>query len=239
MPHCHALPIATAHSLYIALFMAALLGSVSHCIGMCGPFVMAQATGFAVPEGKNPATWYRALLLPYHLGRLTTYTLLGMLATMLATPLLENPHFKIIPSLMLVIAAVIFLISAFSRLFPTRLSAFNLSFCGMPSWISEKIARLLPENSLFSGYLLGIILGFLPCGLVYAAIIAVAATGNIWQAMGAMMLFALGTMPALMLIGVSGKWLHYRINSWIKPLSAILMILNSTMLFIMAGKGFL
>lgn len=237
-PHCHA-AFASGNSLLITLFLGALIGSLTHCSGMCGPFVLAQVSGFAAPSGKDPAKWYRALLLPYHLGRLTTYTLLGVLATSLSLPLLDSPALHLIAPLMLVVAGVIFLLSAFSELLPAKTSWINFSFCAMPAWIRQGIASLLPHHSLFSGYVLGVVLGFLPCGLVYAAILAVAATGNILQAFMGMIAFALGTMPVLMVIGVSGKIMHQRFYIWIKPLSALVMALNSMALFMMAGKGFL
>ncbi|MEI7669442.1 MAG: sulfite exporter TauE/SafE family protein, partial [Pseudomonadota bacterium] len=107
-----------------------------------------------------------------------------------------------------------------------------------PNWIIQKITLLLPQNSLLNGYLLGIILGFLPCGLVYAAIIAVAATSDILLAFLGMAAFALGTMPVLMIISASGKMLLNKKYSWLKPASAILMAFNGVMLFIMAGKWF-
>ncbi len=68
-------------NLIVALFLTGLLGSVSHCVGMCGPFVLAQA---ACRLEGIPASgmreWHRlsgGALLPYHLGRITTYAAMG------------------------------------------------------------------------------------------------------------------------------------------------------------------
>ncbi len=239
LPHCHvALFNFGNHTLTAALFLGALVGSVSHCAGMCGPFVIAQISGFSAPAGKNAGSWYRVLLLPYHAGRLTTYTLLGVLASALSAPVLHKPAFHIISSMLLVLAGTLFLASAFSQLVPSKYFNFNFNLCGTPTWIMQLIAPLLPSHSLLAGYVLGVLLGFLPCGLVYAAIMAVAATGNILAAAAGMIAFSAGTMPMLMVISLGGKMALKRQYVWLKPAMAILMVVNSMMLFIMAGRGF-
>ena len=235
-PHCHADFSGTdGYFLLLTLFSGALLGSITHCIGMCGPFVLAQISAFDDKKSKN---FTRNLLLPYHFGRLTTYIFLGVLATIIATPITAIPALQIISPILLIIAGVIFIASAFSIVLPRKILSLNFGLCGAPNWIIQKITLLLPQNSLLNGYLLGIILGFLPCGLVYAAIIAVAATSDILLAFLGMAAFALGTMPVLMIISASGKMLLNKKYSWLKPASAILMAFNGVMLFIMAGKWF-
>lgn len=225
------------HTLAATLFLGALVGSFSHCAGMCGPFVLAQASQFEIPEGHGTG-WYRRLLLPYHLGRLTTYTLLGIVATFISANIVHIDAFRIASSLLLVVAGALFLAAAFSQAFPTKFLNLNFNLCGTPSWIMERIVPLLPSGSLLSGYVLGILLGFLPCGLVYAAIIAVAATGDIAQAAIGMTAFAAGTMPLLMVMGTGATLLLNRCQAWLKPAAAVLMAFNSIVLFAMAGKGF-
>lgn len=240
LPHCHEMLFNTGdHALAIALFLGALIGSLTHCAGMCGPFVLAQASGFKTPEGKSADKWYRYLLLPYHLGRLTTYTLLGIIVSAFSIPLLKIKALSILSPLLLVLAGILFLASAFSQILPARYSNLTFNLCGTPKWITERVAPLLPSNSLFSGYILGILLGFLPCGLVYAAIMAAATAGNVLESAIAMGAFAIGTMPVLVIISFGGKLLLNRQYSWIKSASAVLMVFNSMVLFAMAGKGFI
>lgn len=234
LPSCHEV-FSQGHNLAVTLFFGALLGSITHCSGMCGPFVLAQISGFQVPEGIQADKWYRLLLFPYHLGRLTTYTMLGMAATAISFPLLKISALHILSPVLLILAGIMFLASAFSQLLP--ISILNFNFCDVPEWITKRLSRLLPTHSLWSGYILGLLLGFLPCGLVYAALMAVASTGNIIESAFAMLAFAAGTMPMLMVIGLGGKILLNKKYSWIKTTSAILMIFGSLMLFAMAGKG--
>ena len=221
-------------SLY-ALFLMGLAGSVSHCSSMCGPFVIAQASNFEIPQGKNVSSWYRLLLLPYHLGRLTTYTLLGIIATIFATPIFGIPALKIISPLLLALAGGLFLASAFSQFLPKM----TFGLCGTPSWLMHKISSLMKYNSLFGGYILGVMLGFIPCGLVYAAILAVMTTGDATKSALGMIAFAAGTMPTLMVISLGGRALINQQYAWLKPASAVLMVFNSIVLFVMAGKGFI
>ena len=70
-------------SLPVSLFLAGLAGSLVHCVGMCGPFVLGQVVSGIEGERLAYGEWRRlagAALAPYHLGRLTTYTVLGALA---------------------------------------------------------------------------------------------------------------------------------------------------------------
>ena len=79
--HVMAMPQATGSALYGALFLAGLVGSLTHCAGMCGPFVLTQVgAGLETVPAAKMTEWTRlrgALLIPYHLGRFTTYVLLG------------------------------------------------------------------------------------------------------------------------------------------------------------------
>ena len=237
-PHCQQIMFdPEGHTLAVTLFLGALVGSLTHCAGMCGPFVLAQAAQFKIPEGRS-GSWYRQLLLPYHLGRLTTYTALGITATFISANILHIAVFQIASSLLLVIAGALFLAAAFSQIIPTKYFNINFNLCGTPSWIMQRIVPLLPSGSLVSGYVLGILLGFLPCGLVYAAIIAAAATGNVAEAAVSMIAFAAGTMPLLMAIGSGATLLLNRRHAWLKPAAAVVMAFNSIVLFAMAGKGF-
>jgi len=232
-PLCH---VALAHSessLILTLFLGGLVGSISHCVGMCGPFVLAQVSGRGLTDSTSTAMWMQRLLLPYHLGRTTTYTLLGIVVSLLTMQTLQFPALAFIPRVLLVLAGIAFLASAFSDALPQ----FSLSLCGAPSWLMARVSSILPSHALFSGYILGVLLGFLPCGLVYAALLAVASTGDPFKATIGMIFFALGTMPALMAISLGGHALLPKRQIWVKVFSMALMAFNGITLFILAGKG--
>ncbi|MBT7291796.1 MAG: sulfite exporter TauE/SafE family protein, partial [Rhodospirillaceae bacterium] len=113
----------------LALFVAGLVGSFSHCAGMCGPFVLAQSTtNSARKETADSSTRPGALfsrlggaaLLPYHLGRATTYAALGAAAASLTGALMMVPELRWLAIAFLGIAGVAFLSHALGGL-PTAL----------------------------------------------------------------------------------------------------------------------
>jgi len=154
-----------------AAFVAGLVGS-PHCIGMCG--------GFAVLCGGRATD-----TLLWHLGRMTTYALLGALAGTFGA-LLPGPSW---------VAAVVSL--------------------GLMVWFAAGLAGLVPEprvaipglaklGAAVSGnpnpgmrYAFGVVTGFLPCGLVYATLGIAVATGAPAPGALAMAVFGLGTAPLL------------------------------------------
>ena len=228
MEHCTMNMLAVSgYSLPVGLFLGALAGSITHCIGMCGPFVLAQSS--ALPPSASHA-WLRALLIPYHLGRLTTYTLLGVLAAMLIGYLPNYPSLHLIPPFLLMLASMMFLASAFAD--------WQLPFglCKAPQGLLRHVNALIPSHTIAGRYVLGVLLGFLPCGLVYAGIMAASATGNALDAALAMIGFALGTMPALMAMSLGSKF-FLRYTRFTKPIARFLMLASSFWLFVLAVRS--
>src|SRR5437763_314626 len=97
-----------------SLFVAGLAGSAVHCVGMCGPFVLGQIMGDA--DGATAyGEWRRlagAALLPYHLGRLTTYTALGALAGAATALFASTMAFGWLSGGLLVVAACLMIAQA-------------------------------------------------------------------------------------------------------------------------------
>jgi sulfite exporter TauE/SafE len=101
----------------------------------------------------------------------------------------------------------------------------------------KRVTPLFKKATLVNGYLLGVMLGFIPCGLVFAALMAVSATADPMKALVGMLAFGLGTMPALIAVALGGRALFRVRPVWVKPAFTALMIFNSLLLFVMAGKG--
>lgn len=205
--HCQSL-LNLHGNIYLALLSGALLGSVTHCAGMCGPLVAAQTTArLEKTPVRQLSEWHRlqgAALLPYHFGRLTTYILLGAVAGGFSSLLFTSPYLGWLASAMLAGAGILFLMQALgmrttrngrpaTQTYLTRLTA--------PLWHNPTGAR---------GYALGIMLGFLPCGLLWAALLAVATTGSAFAAALGMLIFGLGTLPALFAVGLGSHYLSRR-----------------------------
>ena len=100
-----------------ALFFAGLAGSLVHCVGMCGPFVLGQVMADAESgRASSYGEWQRlagASLVPYHLGRLTTYTALGAAAGAATAMFTATSAFAWLSGVLLVIAAGLMVLQAF------------------------------------------------------------------------------------------------------------------------------
>lgn len=80
-------------------------------------------------------------------------------------------------------------------------------------------------------YLSGLLLGFLPCGLIYAMLILAAATANPFKAMLGMALFVLGTIPAFLALGIGVEILNQKWKNIIRPIGRMMMAVNGLVLF--------
>ena len=181
-------------SLPSALLLMLPLGFMGslHCIGMCGGLITAVSM-------CRPGIWWSGLLI-YQLGRITTYTLLGLLAGFGGASLgffdgnmLQRGLTIFAGSLMIIFALNL------AGWLPDPLRRFS-------TWASRKsglagLARHASEHARAgSWYTLGLANGLLPCGLVYAALSLALAAGNTQTASLMMAAFGLGTVPAMMLV---------------------------------------
>jgi sulfite exporter TauE/SafE len=202
---------------------------------MCGPFVLSQmaTTLDDVPLRQlSELTRLRgAALLPYHAGRMTTYAALGAGAALFSAQFRAQHWFAHVSAALLALAGLIFLFSAF----PFLRSLFPSLSTTLPASVFAPLRSLFARPEGWRGYLLGLALGLLPCGLVYAALIAVAARGEFLTAVLGMVVFALGTVPALVLVGMGGQFAFHRFRDSLRYVFPLLMTMNSLTLFAMAG----
>ncbi len=205
----------------LSMFLLGLLGS-GHCLGMCGPLVVALPGQF----GR-----WRAHFM-YHAGRLATYTALGAvlggisqgIASPLTpeAPLLLAGRVQIAVSLL---AAALLLAMGLSR----------LGFWDEPSWLLFASPRKIPgfnrvaektisHRSMRWMFAMGLMLGLLPCGLSYGAFARAMAAGSLAEGAILALLFGLGTLPALLALGTSAGALLRRWRAQTELLAGLLMI---------------
>ena len=207
------------------------MGGFSHCTWMCAPFVLAQT------DDKPTFRKFSAnLLLPYHFGRMTTYVLLAILVSSVINLAFVFSDMKsLIAVPLLIIAGLIFMVSAFPRLaeiFPwvMRVQA------GVPyKYISNFVSKASQYKGFGGRYLLGVLLGFMPCGLVVSALMASATAPNVYLSALAMGAFTLGTVPALMMVAFGGQAFKYKYPKMSAYLSRGGMVISSIWLFALAG----
>lgn len=220
--------ITISHGLYLSLFLGGIVGGFTHCVAMCGPFVLSQ-TGQVRKLNKS-------LLMPYHLGRITTYTIMAILfSSVLNLAFLFLPIRAFIIAPILMIAGVIFLVVAFpglAKLFPW---AGNIRIAAPYQFVTRQFERLSSRDGFISRYLMGLVLGLMPCGLIVSAVMAAATADHPLKAGLAMMVFGAGTMPALMMLGLSGQALTKKYPAAMKRVTQGMMVWSGLWLFAIAG----
>lgn len=218
--------IAPVQGLAASLFLGGLVGSFVHCTPMCGPLVLAQ-TG----AGRS------GILVPYHLGRITTYTGMAVLFhSFVNLAGLFSPAKVVLTAFLLGFAALMFLVSALPGLAAVFPWAARVSV-PIPTKILDRLARpLMVDPSGWRGYGLGLVLGFMPCGLVVAALMAASTADSAGQAAFAMLSFGAGTAPALVAIGCGGGWIKRKWPLQVRVVSSIVMAGSGLILFWLAAR---
>ncbi|HNJ75298.1 MAG TPA: sulfite exporter TauE/SafE family protein [Azospira sp.] len=188
---------------FLALFLVGLLGG-THCVGMCGGIVGALSMGGA-PR--------LSLHLAYNAGRITSYAVAGGLvgalggaSLALAGQLPLRIALYLLANLML-IALGLYLMGL------TRALAFSERL-GQNLWrrIQPSTRRFLPAHSVAQAFPLGLLWGWLPCGLVYSALATSLTAGSAGKGALLMLAFGLGTLPNLLLAG----FLLARLRHWVQ-----------------------
>lgn len=200
-------------------FLAGLAGSF-HCIGMCGGIVAALSMG---GEGNALRPRLRSQLA-YNLGRIGTYTALGALAGF-AGSTLDLLTVKAVSFWFLVLANLFVLAVGISSALGLRgFSLSSLEGTGA-SLLALPLRRAVAGSNPFGALYLGAVLGFLPCGLIYAPLIAAAASGSAWSGGATMAAMGLGTVPALLIFGTASTACSARLRSSMLRIAGIAVAL--------------
>jgi sulfite exporter TauE/SafE len=226
--------------LLASLFLAGLVGSLGHCTGMCGPFVLAQVMarleGLPASAMTETHRLLGAALVPYHLGRTVSYAGLGAAAAGLAGGTIDATGLKRLSALLLALAALFFLGYGLKR--------FGLSVPFLPATADGPLGRTVARLARplfarpvgFRAFGLGIALGFLPCGLLWGAIAAAASSGDPLGGAFAMAAFAAGTVPALLAVGLAGHLAGSRWREAAGKAAPFLLVANAALLCYMAWR---
>jgi sulfite exporter TauE/SafE len=174
----------------------AFLGSLGHCIGMCGGIVVAYSST-KVDEGWSRSK--QALShLSYSLGRVLTYTILGVIFGYLGGVATFNNTAN---GTLLIFAGVIMVITGLSLIGKVKFLTVIEHSLSKSVWYQKSFKALLHSKSLFSFFILGMLNGLLPCGLVYFFAITAASTADPFWGGVVMAIFGLSTIPAMFSMG--------------------------------------
>jgi uncharacterized protein len=207
----------------LSMLFLGLLGA-GHCLGMCGPIVVALPGQFE--------RWHAHVL--YHCGRIMTYTVLGGVLGGIGQGLIHLAGLG--PDAGLVwISRLQIAMSLVAVVFLTLFGLSRLRILEEPAWMAKATPHKMPgfgtamKNTLNRGsalwlFAMGLLLGLLPCGLSYAAFARALAAGSLVQ--GALMtaLFGLGTLPGLLLLGTGAAKLLRRYREQTEILAGLVMI---------------
>ncbi len=223
----------SSYGLPISLLLAGLYGGFFHCTIMCSPFVIGQV------DRQKVNTFFSNLLIAYHLGRMTTYVFLAILVSAiinLAFVYSETKDF--ISAFILMFAGFIFIVSAFPKLLEIFPWVLKIKV-GVPyKYIGNHVGRASKIRGFVGRYFMGILLGFIPCGLVVSALMASATAPTVFQSAIAMAAFAIGTMPALFMVSIGGHAFRTRFPRASMYVSRGGMVVSGIWLFALAGTMF-
>jgi Uncharacterized conserved protein len=179
-----------------------LVGSL-HCIGMCGPIVVALPL-----KNKNTLTKILGAVL-YNSGRVVTYSFLGILFGLLGKGI-HMAGFQQWTSIILGIAMIVSVL--FPVIFRERIIIGNL-LAGMAARLISRLKKLFASRSYHSLILIGLLNGLLPCGLVYVAIAGAINSGSVLKGSLFMTLFGVGTIPLLLIASLAGNAVGQTVRS--------------------------
>ena len=220
-------------------FIVGLIGSL-HCLGMCGPLIVAYSLHLAgpgtaaVPAGIKAGIGHHIF---FHAGRLATYGFMGALGAGLFYVANLTVFFKQFRGGGTLIGGVLMILLGLVLLKILPLPGFLMRLCGEKGMIgSGSAASLLQGKQSTSKVGLGVATGFLPCGLSWAMIVKAAATQNIPMGFLTMVAFGLGTVPVLFLTGMSASFISIRVRLLGERVAALSVILMGLILVYKGGR---
>ena len=210
--------------MFLSALILGLLGSF-HCIGMCGPIA------FMLPVDRQKSVKRFLQITSYHLGRLFTYSLIGLLFGFLGKGFYL---FGFQQQLSVFVGVTMIFIVLFPKFFNT------INFSKGVSKIIFKVKNALGKELKKKGndtfFTIGFLNGFLPCGLVYMAIFGALTTTNAFSGSLYMFLFGLGTVPLMTAVVYLGNFSKGNFRKKIQKTIPVVIVFIGV-LFILRGLG--
>lgn len=210
------------------LYSAFIFGLISsfHCIGMCGPIAMM------LPVDRSNEAKKVTQIVTYHIGKLTAYGTLGLIFGLLGRSFYlagMQQQLSIIVGILMILVAVI----------PEKVLAkynFSKPVYRIITKVKSSLGQQFKNKSYKSLFTIGLLNGFLPCGMVYVALFGAIAMQNVSLGIGYMILFGIGTIPMMVAVVYASGLISFSFRGTIQkaiPLVAVII----GMLFIIRGLG--
>jgi len=207
------------NDLQVAFFIG-LFGSI-HCVGMCGPLMMA------IPGNQSGTVWLLFDKFIYQLGRVVSYTILGLIIGLIGKQvwlLGIQQSVSIISGVLIIIAAT------------TRLLKWPLFYRGRASHPATVINRLIVYalKHRWGHLFIGMLNGLLPCGFVYVALVGAVNTPSVLSSAKYMFLFGTGTLPLMFIAALGSSFITSNVRRKLNNIIPYFMLLLGFW-FIMRG----
>ena len=210
--------------MFLSALIFGLIGSF-HCIGMCGPIA------FMLPVDRTSKVKQFFQILSYHLGRLFTYSLIGLLFGLLGRGFYFfgfQQQLSIIVGVLMIL--VILLPKTFQKYnFSKQLNKFVMK-------VKSALGKELKKKGNDTFFTIGFLNGFLPCGLVYMAVFGALTTTNALSGSLYMFIFGLGTIPLMTIIVYVGNFANGLLRKRIQQAIPYVVVFIGV-LFILRGLG--
>lgn len=209
----------------VTALLIGLVGSL-HCIGMCGPIALA------LPSRQHLSQNLLISRLLYNAGRVLTYALLGLVVGLIGQGF-SMAGFQQIVSIGAGVAILVMV------LLPARVSQ-HISLLKpaveFTAYLKRAFGSLFRSKSWYSTFYIGLINGFLPCGLVYVALAGALATGSYVKGTLYMLLFGIGTIPMMLAVSLAGNYINLGFRRWFnRAVPAFMVVL--AIVFILRGMN--
>lgn len=209
----------------VSAILLGLLGSL-HCLGMCGPIA------FMLPVNRENPLKKAVQIFSYHFGRLLSYSLIGLLFGLVGKSLyIFGLQQKLSVFMGLIMILAVILPFVYKKRIPLSQPIYRLI-----SKLKSNLGNALQKKSADTFLTIGFLNGFLPCGLVYMALLGAMAMGNAMQGSLFMALFGLGTVPLMTSAAYMGHLVKGSLKNRLVQIIPFFVVAVG-ILFILRGLG--
>lgn len=207
----------------MAEFLALLSGAFfigfaaqTHCVGMCGPVI--GILGMNNSYKRIPA----AIL--YNLGRISTYTLLGVIGGLIAASVSDITTIQYV--IRYIAGAIMIFIALQLFGMPQFLGIIERPFQYIWKPLQKFSQRFFPIRTALGTYTVGMIWGLLPCGAVYGPLAVAMGAGSVAKSAGIMFAFGLGTLPIMIGLAIFGTFVgHFFAKKGVRMIAGIIVLI--------------
>ena len=210
----------------LSLVLAFGFMSSLHCVAMCGPIVLTYSVA------ANTSADRRSMLrlhLAYNAGRTITYTLLGAAAGLAGGAMGWVGRFAGMENIAAILAGSAMVLTGVALLgFIPGVRAW--SGFSMPGRLLHPVGKLISSNSPGAKFALGLLMGFLPCGMIYAALMKAIGEATLLGGALSMLTFSIGTSLALLAVGLGASAATRKLARWGTAISAVTVLVIGALL---------